>query len=150
MRWKRIIEEYFRKNKRGNVEDIKIWLEQNYLHLFKEEVENFVYKNKLGRLNWNITSHARKQIYSSEYISKLLDVWYREGKIDREENFKGQCKWVYFIAPNQNSASQVSKADEHNISLKESALADSQISSNDETSLNNNIKLQSKKQSEGN
>ena len=29
---------------------------------------------------------------------------------------------------------------EHNISLKESANTDSQISSNDETSLNNNIK----------
>lgn len=115
MRWKKIIQEYFRKNKRGNVEDIKIWLEQNYLHLFKEEVEDFVYKHKLGRLNWNITSHARRQIYSSEYISKLLDVWHREGKIDREENIKGQCKWVYFIAPNQNSASQVSKTDEHNI-----------------------------------
>jgi len=43
------------------------------------------------------------------------------------------------IVPPSNSASQVSKADEHNISLKESSSEDSQISSNDETSLNNNI-----------
>jgi len=43
------------------------------------------------------------------------------------------------IAQTPNSASQVSKADEHNISLKESSSEDSQISSNDETSLNNNI-----------
>ena len=35
---------------------------------------------------------------------------------------------------------KLSKADEHNISLKESSHEDSQISSNDETSLNNNIK----------
>ena len=40
-----------------------------------------------------------------------------------------------------NSASQVSKADEHNISLKDNSNELSQISSNDETSLNNNIKL---------
>jgi len=43
------------------------------------------------------------------------------------------------IVPPSNSATQVSKADEHNISLKESSHEDSQISSNDETSLNNNI-----------
>jgi len=44
------------------------------------------------------------------------------------------------IATPSDSATQVSKADEHNISLKESSSEDSQISSNDETSLNNNIR----------
>ena len=43
------------------------------------------------------------------------------------------------IVPPSNSASQVSKADEHNISLKDNSKELSQISSNDETSLNNNI-----------
>ena len=41
--------------------------------------------------------------------------------------------------PNGNS----DKSEEFNISLKESSNEDSQISSNDETSLNNNIKLNS-------
>ena len=38
---------------------------------------------------------------------------------------------------------KLSKAQSPNISLKESSSEDSQISSNDETSLNNNIKLNS-------
>ena len=60
---------------------------------------------------------------------------------------KSDTKWFCFmkipgseqlIAPNQNSASQVVN-DEHNISLKDNSNELSQISSNDETSLNNNI-----------
>ena len=47
---------------------------------------------------------------------------------------------IFRNAQSQNSASQVSKADEHNISLKDNSNELSQISSNDETSLNNNIK----------
>ena len=43
------------------------------------------------------------------------------------------------IVPPSNSASQVVN-DEHNISLKDNSNELSQISSNDETSLNNNIK----------
>jgi hypothetical protein len=47
------------------------------------------------------------------------------------------------IVPHTNFPSEFSYGKRHNISLKESANTDSQISSNDETSLNNNIKLNS-------
>jgi hypothetical protein len=43
------------------------------------------------------------------------------------------------IVPPSNFPSEFSYGKRHNISLKESANTDSQISSNDETSLNNNI-----------
>jgi hypothetical protein len=43
------------------------------------------------------------------------------------------------IVPPSNFPSEFSYGKRHNISLKESSEEDSQISSNDETSLNNNI-----------
>ena len=60
-------------------------------------------------------------------------------------------KWFCFmkIPKHANSPTSpngdFSKEKEHNISLKESSAEDSQISSNDETSLNNNIKRNIKK-----
>ena len=50
-------------------------------------------------------------------------------------------KYCSTIVPHTNFPSEFSEnGKRHNISLKESPKVDSQISSNDETSLNNNIK----------
>ena len=63
-----------------------------------------------------------------------FDAWGDEVKNDLQKVLSNS------IVPPSNSASQVSKADEHNISLKDNSNELSQISSKDETSLNNNIK----------
>jgi DNA (cytosine-5)-methyltransferase 1 len=55
-------------------------------------------------------------------------------------------KMFNVIAPHTNFPTEFSYGKRHNIGLKKSVLADSQISSNDETSLNNNIKSDLKKQ----
>jgi len=91
---------------------------------------------------------------------KSMPKWYsdafklppKERSIARSKTFPGIAQamakqWSEYleqlIATPSDSATQVSKADEHNISLKDNSNELSQISSNDETSLNNNIKLNS-------
>jgi hypothetical protein len=55
-------------------------------------------------------------------------------------------KYCSNIVPPSNFPTEFSYGKRNNIGLKKSVLADSQISSNDETSLNNNIKSYLKKQ----
>jgi len=87
---------------------------------------------------WNETQIKKKEVlqvlerqplFGHPVQSKIPTHWFCFMKIPSEEQL---------IAPNQNSASQVVN-DEHNISLKDNSNELSQISSNDETSLNNNI-----------
>jgi hypothetical protein len=89
-----------------------------------------------------------------EYMKEYMKKYYFAIKnnwecLSDEEQLRLMNEKAKEILSNQSPTSQTSpngdfsNEKEHNISLKESSEEDSQISSNDETSLNNNIKLNS-------
>jgi hypothetical protein len=120
----RMVKEYGWLNRESWKEDIKRGFDECWRVL--DDFGVLIFK-------WNEASVKRKEV---------LEVIQREPLFGHPNGSKIPTHWFCFMKianPLTSPKGDFSKEKEHNISLKESDNTDSQISSNDETSLNNNI-----------
>jgi len=112
---------------------IQFSINSKYFIELKEIIKEFLKKNNLKIVSNQDSFRAHKNHRNHTKTRSDFDIFIRF------RNPRTQEIELKSITQTPNSASQVSKADEHNIILKDNSNELSQISSNDETSLNNNI-----------